>query len=146
MTARRSKGGGGRKAAGGGKPKARSKSAGRGGRGAASAKRKAAPKPAAKAAEPRTRRKRRIAAGHPEAIGEVTHYFPAAGAGALALSGALAVGDAIHVRGQTTDFFLVVESLTLEGRAIDQADAGQEVGLGTPHRVRPGDRVYRISW
>jgi len=92
------------------------------------------------------RGRRRIAAGHPEPVGRVVHSYPAAGAAVVELSGELARGDTIHVRGKTSDFVQRVESLKRRGRRVERAKAGQQIGLEVEKRARVGDQVFRVVW
>jgi putative protease len=75
----------------------------------------------------------------------VTHYYEHAGACAVSLESALRVGDTIHVRGHTTDFYQRVDRLERDHVAIDAARAGDEVGVQVSQRVRAHDVVYRLS-
>jgi selenocysteine-specific translation elongation factor len=60
------------------------------------------------------------------------------------LTGTLKVGDAIHIKGATTDMQLVVESMQLNNQNITEAQSGQSVGIKVAGRVRRGDRVYKV--
>jgi len=54
------------------------------------------------------------------------------------------VGDKIHIKGHTTDFEQVVESMQIENRPVEEAKAGDDVGIKVKERVRPNDTVYRV--
>lgn len=78
-------------------------------------------------------------------IGEITHYFDNIDVGIIELtSGALEVGDRIHIKGATTDFEQDVESLQIEHEDIEEAETGEEVGTKVQNRVRGGDEVFKI--
>lgn len=80
-----------------------------------------------------------------EKIGEVTHYFPHVNAAAiLLLKDGLKVGDQIYLKGHTTDFKEVVQSMQLDHVSLQEGKKGQEIGLLVKSRVRIGDSVYRI--
>jgi len=82
----------------------------------------------------------------PRRIGLVTHYYEHAGACVVKLDeGPLRVGDTIHVRGHTTDFYQRVERLERDHAAIDAARVGEEVGVQVSQRVRAHDVVYRLA-
>ena len=56
-----------------------------------------------------------IAAGVPSRIGVVTHYYPHVNAGVVYVEvGELRVGDTIHIRGHTTDYYQQVDRLELD--------------------------------
>jgi GTPase len=76
----------------------------------------------------------------------VTHFYPHAGAGIVAVeAGELRVGDTVHVRGHTTDYYQRVDRIELNHQAIEVARAGQVVGFHVSQRVREGDEVSVVS-
>lgn len=77
-------------------------------------------------------------------VGKVTHYFGHAKAAVVLLSDALRVGDRIHIKGSTTDFEQEVRSMEIEHGKLQEAKAGQEVGLEVNERVREHDIVYKV--
>ena len=78
-------------------------------------------------------------------VGVVTHYFSKIEVAVAELSGSLSVGDSILVRGMTTDFEQVVNSMQIEHAEIQEAKAGQSIGLKVDKRVREGDTIYKIT-
>jgi putative protease len=86
-----------------------------------------------------------VAASEPTQVGVVTHYFDHVGACVVVLEGPLRVGDTVHVRGHTTDFYQRVERLERDRVAIEEAGPGDEVGVQVSQRVRPHDAVYRLG-
>ncbi len=79
-------------------------------------------------------------------IGVVTHYFGHLQVAAIKITqGELSVGDTIHVQGHTSDFTTKVESMQLEHHTVDQAKAGQNVGVRVPDHAREHDRVFRVT-
>ncbi|MEM1990844.1 MAG: U32 family peptidase C-terminal domain-containing protein, partial [Candidatus Bathyarchaeia archaeon] len=74
-------------------------------------------------------------------VGKVTHYFSKIGVAVVELKAPLAVGDRIIIRGPTTDFEQVVESMQIEHKNIEKAEAGQSIGLKVNQRVRERDIV-----
>jgi putative protease len=79
-----------------------------------------------------------------EEVGKVTHYFSRIGVGAITLSGELKLGDRIKIKGATTDFEQLVESMQIEGKPVERAGPGDSVGLKLKERVREGDVVYKL--
>jgi len=78
-------------------------------------------------------------------IGKVTHYFGKIGVAAIQItSGTLSVGDVIHIKGHTTDFTQTVESMQIEKESIQQASAGQAVGIKVKEHAREHDVVYKV--
>ena len=77
-------------------------------------------------------------------IGKVVGYFTKIGVAAIELTRALSKGDKIHIKGNTTDFKQTIDSIQIENSVIDEAEAGQSVGIKVKDRVRPNDKVYKI--
>jgi hypothetical protein len=87
-----------------------------------------------------------VSDSEPRRIGLVTHYYEHAGACVVKLDeGPLRVGDTIHVRGHTTDFYQRVDRLERDHVAIDTARASEEVGVQVSQRVRTGDAVFKLG-
>jgi len=80
-----------------------------------------------------------------EEIGQVTDYFAKIGVAGIDLTGKLRVGDTIHVRGHTTDLELVVESMQVEHDQVEEAGAGDKIGIKVADRCRRGDHVFRVT-
>ncbi|MBI1823111.1 MAG: translation elongation factor-like protein [Nitrospirae bacterium] len=77
-------------------------------------------------------------------IGKVVHYYNHSNVAIIELdTGYLRVGDTIHIKGHTTDFEQVVESIEIEHQNIETAETGQTVGVKVRDMVREHDRVYR---
>lgn len=76
-------------------------------------------------------------------VGHITHFFSKINVAVLELTASLAVGDRILVKGPSTDFEQVVESMQIEHKNIPRAEAGQSVGLKTAQHVRERDVVYK---
>lgn len=78
-------------------------------------------------------------------VGEVTHYFPHVKAAAfLVLKDSIKVGDAIYIKGHTTDFKEKIKSIQLDRVPIQEGIKGQEIGLLVKKRVRIGDNIYKL--
>lgn len=103
-------------------------------------KKKTAAKRPAKAAKAK---KRVSAAAKEEVLGVVTHYFPKVRAAVIKLKGLLSVGDKIRIKGHTTDFTQVVNSIQIDHVVVNQAKKGAEIGLLVNSRVRQHDDVTK---
>lgn len=85
-------------------------------------------------------------ASNEEAIGTITHYYSHLGVAVIQINkGTLRTGNTIHVKGHTTDFTETVESMEFEHQHIDQASAGQSVGLKVRDHAREHDIVYLVK-
>jgi putative protease len=79
-------------------------------------------------------------------IGEVVKFFAKPGVAALVVTdGNLRVGDNIRFKGHTTDFTQRVDSMQIDNQPVDEAGVGDDVGIKTADRVRPGDVAYKVS-
>jgi len=76
-------------------------------------------------------------------VGRITHFFSKIGVAVVELTAPLVVGDSILVKGPSTDFEQVVESMQIEHTNIPRAEAGQSIGLKIAQRVREKDAVYK---
>lgn len=77
-------------------------------------------------------------------IGEITHYFSKIGVGVIKLSGTLRAGDTIRVLGGQTDFEQKVDSMEVEHKKVEEAKAGESVGLKVEQKVKEGYKVYKV--
>ena len=81
-----------------------------------------------------------------EEIGRITHYFSKINVGVLELSkGTLQVGDTIHIKGHTSDFYQKVESMQLEHAPVDSAKPGEPVGIKVESPVRENDIIFKVT-
>ncbi len=78
-----------------------------------------------------------------EAIGRVTHWFGHISVAAVQLTGPLAVGDRIHVRGHTTDLVETVGSMEIDHRRVERAGPGDDVAVEVEGHVHEHDLIYR---
>lgn len=77
-------------------------------------------------------------------IGRITHYFSKIGVAVIELSDDVKVGDKIKIKGATTSFEQVIESMEIENEKVESATVGQSIGLKVKDRVRLHDSVYKI--
>ena len=77
-------------------------------------------------------------------VGKVTHFFTHISVAVIELSDTLKVGDSITFRGATTDFSQKVDSMQIEHKSVEEAKAGQSIGMKVGDRVREDDTVYRV--
>jgi len=81
-----------------------------------------------------------------EDIGRITHYFSKINVGVIELEkGTLQVGDTIHLRGHTTDFYQKVQSLEVEHNSVISIKAGESAGLKVESPVRENDEVFKVE-
>jgi len=78
-----------------------------------------------------------------ELVGEVSHWFDNINVAGIRLSGDLSVGDRVHIIGHTTDFEQEIVSMQLDNEDVEEAAAGDEIGVKLNARARPGDDVFK---
>jgi translation elongation factor EF-1alpha len=77
-------------------------------------------------------------------IGQVKHFFSKINVAVVDLAATLSVGDRILVKGPTTDVEMTVNSMQIEHKNIQKAEAGQSIGLKLNGPAKPKDLVYKI--
>ncbi|MEE8321022.1 MAG: translation elongation factor-like protein [Gammaproteobacteria bacterium] len=78
-------------------------------------------------------------------IGFVSNYFSKISVAAIEITGDIvAVGDTLHISGNTTDCEFTVDSMQIEHESVTEAGKGDDVGLKVPEKIRKGDKVYKI--
>ncbi len=80
-----------------------------------------------------------------EVIGNVSDFFAHPVVAGIELTGALKVGDTIHIKGHTSDMELTVNSMQIDNANVNEAKAGDSVGIKVSERVRRGDIVYKVT-
>ncbi len=79
-------------------------------------------------------------------VGEVTHYFGKIGVAILKLSDTLKVGETIKIVSKTgEEFTQTVESMQIEHQNVQEAKAGDLIGLKVNKKVKEGYKVYKIE-
>jgi hypothetical protein len=76
-------------------------------------------------------------------IGHVMHFFSKISVAVVELMLPLSVGDRILVKGPSTDFEQIVESMQMEGKSFPRAECGQSIGLKVIQPVKEKDVVYK---
>jgi selenocysteine-specific translation elongation factor len=77
-------------------------------------------------------------------VGKVTHYYDHLGVVIVELESTLKVGDKIKFEGHGADFEQVVESLQVNHKQVEEASAGEVVGLKAEQKVKEGTEVEQI--
>jgi len=80
-----------------------------------------------------------------EEVGKVSDFFARPVVAGIELTGTLKVGDKLHIKGHTTDMELVVDSMQIDNVNVQEARAGDSVGIKVTDRVRRGDAIYRVT-
>ena len=78
-------------------------------------------------------------------IGKVSDFFARPVVAGIELTAPLKVGDRIHIAGHTTDMELIIESMQISNVNVQEAKAGDAVGIKLSDRARRGDIVYKVT-
>ena len=80
-----------------------------------------------------------------EEVGKVLHYFSRIGVAIVELKAPLSIGDRILVKGPTSDFEQVIESMQIEHVNVSTAKKGDSIGLKVDKLVKPNDILFKKS-
>ena len=75
-------------------------------------------------------------------VGEIAHYFGKIMVAAINVKAEIIVGDTLHIKGHTTDFEQVVDSMQIEHESVPKAKKGDDIGIKVKDHVREGDEVF----
>jgi len=78
-------------------------------------------------------------------VGKVTHWFGKISVAIVKLTDSLRVGQTIHFKGSHTDFTQVVESMQIEHKNVQEAKAGDDIGIKVSEKVREGDEALLVT-
>jgi selenocysteine-specific translation elongation factor len=78
-------------------------------------------------------------------IGQVSDFFARPVVAGIELTGTLKLGDKIHIKGHTTDIELNVDSMQINNVNVQEARAGDSIGIKVTDRVRRGDTIYKVT-
>jgi putative protease len=78
-------------------------------------------------------------------VGIVIQYFAKPEVAAIQLTdGEIKVGDTLRFKGTTTNFEQKIESMQIDRVPVQNAKAGQSVGIKVKERVRQHDKVFIV--
>ena len=80
-----------------------------------------------------------------ELVGVVEKYFAQPGVAAVKVTrGTVKKGDTLRYVGHTTDFTDQVSSMQVNNQPVEEAKAGDFIGVKVKERVRESDKVYKV--
>lgn len=78
-------------------------------------------------------------------MGQVVNYYSKVKAAELRIWDDLKLGDKIIIQGKTTGSIThTIDSMQIEGEAVESAKKGQNVAIAIPDKVRQNDFVYKL--
>jgi putative protease len=78
-------------------------------------------------------------------VGSIEHFYSKAGVAIVLVSAPIKKGDKLLIRGSTTNLQQRVESMEVEHKQMNEAQAGEKIGLKVTGRVRENDIVYKVA-
>ena len=75
-------------------------------------------------------------------LGVITHFYPKAMAAVISVRNTISTGDSISIEGPETNVQQKIEFMQVDGKLVNSAKGGKDVGLKVTERVRKGDHVY----
>jgi len=78
-------------------------------------------------------------------VGVVINFYAKPSVAAIKVTGgSIRKGDLLKYKGHTTDFTEEVTSMEIENQPVEEAKAGDLVGLKVKERVREKDKIYKV--
>ena len=77
-------------------------------------------------------------------IGSISDFFAKPVVAGIEMTDSISIGDKIHITGHTTDIEMTIDSMQMNNANVQEAKAGDSVGIKVPDRVRRGDSVYKV--
>ena len=80
-----------------------------------------------------------------EQVGVVAKYFAKPSVAAVKVTGGnIKKGDVLRFSGHTTEFSEEVTSMEVNNQPVEEAKAGDFIGLKVKERVRENDKVFKV--
>lgn len=80
-----------------------------------------------------------------EEVGRIVKFFTKPSVAAIEVTGGtIKPGDTLKFKGHTTDFTDQVGRIEIDNQAVEEAKAGDLVGIKVAERVRENDTVYKV--
>ena len=81
-----------------------------------------------------------------EQVGIVVKFFAKPSVAAIEVTdGTVKQGDTLRYKGHTTDFTDKVGSIEIDNQPVEEAKAGDLIGVKVKERVRENDLIYKIT-
>lgn len=78
-------------------------------------------------------------------VGEISHFYNDIGVAGIDVSDVIHTGDVIHITGHTSDFTQTVGSIEIDHKHVEEAAAGDSIGLKVSDRARVHDEVFVVD-
>jgi len=78
-------------------------------------------------------------------VGKITHYYDKIGVAVVEVAKPIKVGQTIKISGHDKEFTQEISSMQIEHEQIQEAKAGQMVGLKVDQPVKENDEVFLVE-
>ncbi|OGC35729.1 hypothetical protein A2311_00650 [candidate division WOR-1 bacterium RIFOXYB2_FULL_48_7] len=75
-------------------------------------------------------------------VGKIEHFFDKLSVAIINVTAPFKVGDFLHIKGHTTDFYQKVESIQINHQNVAKVKKGDDVGIKSKDFVREHDWVF----
>jgi putative protease len=81
-----------------------------------------------------------------EQVAVIVKFFSKPSVAALQITnGVIKVGDVLRYKGHTTDFTEEIKTMEIDNQTVEEAKAGELVGIKVKDRVRENDKVFKVT-
>ena len=77
-------------------------------------------------------------------VGKIAHFFPKISVAVIELDDVLKVGDRISIEKGEETFEQTVESMQVEHKCIQEAKAGESIGMKLSEPAKEGAKVFKV--
>jgi translation initiation factor IF-2 len=78
-------------------------------------------------------------------VGTVTHWYGEINVAGIDVEDTIRVGDTIRIVGHTSDFTQTVDSMQIDHADVEEAKAGDAIGIKAADHARIHDEVFRVD-
>lgn len=78
-------------------------------------------------------------------IGKITHFFGNISVGVIELTDTLKAGDKVKIMANGGEFEQVIQSMQIDRQPVQEAGAGQSIGVKLDQKAKEGDIVYKVE-
>ena len=79
-------------------------------------------------------------------VGRIVKFFTKPSVAAIEVTGgSIKPGDVLKFKGHTTDFTDEVGRIEVDNQEVEEAKAGDLIGIKVKDRVRENDKVYKVE-
>lgn len=77
-------------------------------------------------------------------VGTITHYYGHVSVVIIELNDSLKVGDTVHIKGHSSDFTQLIDSMQIEHAIVNEAKKGDAIGVKVSQKAHVNDKAYKV--